>query len=244
MATMPKDELDNGGQFNRTLTLGLVDSVGSAIVRGEYQGRPFPTEAELSKEHGISRSVTREAIKMVTAKGLLGARPKIGTFVQPEENWNLFDTDVLRWLMEQKLSRSLLRQFNELRMTVEPQAAAWAARRATPAQVTAILSGLTRMREAADGNGDPLAADIDFHVAVLRASGNPFLSQFRDIVTTALRTSIRVTNRQAGGKACIGDHEAVYVAIAAGKPEVASEAMAKLIGDVLDYLDRSPTAGD
>lgn len=244
MATMPKDELDNGSQFNRTLTMGLVDAVGSAIVRGEYQGRPFPTEADLSKEHGISRSVTREAIKMVTAKGLLGARPKIGTFVQPQENWNLFDTDVLRWLMEQKLSRALLRQFNELRMTVEPQAAAWAARRATPAQVTAILSGLTRMREAADGNGDPLAADIDFHVAVLRASGNPFLSQFRDIVTTALHTSIRVTNRQAGGKACIGDHEAVYLAIASGKPEAASEAMGKLIGDVLDYLDRSPAAED
>lgn len=241
---MPKEELEAGGQFNRTLTLGLVDAVGSAIVRGEYHGRPFPTEAELSRDHGISRSVTREAIKMVTAKGLLGARPKIGTFVQPEENWNLFDTDVLRWLMEQKLSRALLRQFNELRMTVEPQAAAWAARRATPAQVTAILSGLARMREAADGNGDPLAADIDFHVAVLRASGNPFLSQFRDIVTTALRTSIRVTNRQAGGKECIGDHEAVYTAIAAGKPDAASAAMAKLIGDVLDYLDRSPATED
>jgi len=240
MATRPRDDLDNGSESGRTLTLNLVDAVGRAIVRGEYHDRPFPTEADLSREHGISRSVTREAIKMVTAKGLLGARPKIGTFVQPEESWNLFDIDVLRWLMEQKLSRALLRQFNELRMTVEPQAAAWAARRATPAQVTAILSGLNRMRDAAEGNGDPLAADIDFHVAVLRASGNPFLSQFRDIVTTALHTSIRVTNRQAGGKACIGDHEAVYNAIAAGKPETANQAMVKLIGDVLDYLDRSP----
>lgn len=240
MATWLRDDPDYGGESGRTLTLNLVDAVGSAIVRGEYQGRPFPTEAELSKEHGISRSVTREAIKMVTAKGLLGARPKIGTFVQPEESWNLFDIDVLRWLMEQKLSNSLLRQFNELRLTVEPQAAAWAARRATPLQVTAIHSGLTRMREAAEGNDDPLSADIDFHVAVLRASGNPFLSQFRDIVTTALRTSIRITNRQAGGKACIDDHAAVYNAIAAGKPDVASEAMAKLIRDVLDYIDRSP----
>jgi DNA-binding FadR family transcriptional regulator len=240
MATRLRDDPDFGSEFGRTLTLHLVDTVGSAIVRGEYQGRPFPTEAELSREHGISRSVTREAIKMVTAKGLLGARPKIGTFVQPEESWNLFDIDVLRWLMEQKLSSALLRQFNELRLTVEPQAAAWAARRATPAQVTAILSGLTRMREAAEGNDDPLSADIDFHVAVLRASGNPFLSQFRDIVTTALRTSIRITNRQAGGKACIEDHAAVYNAIAAGKPDVASAAMANLIEDVLDYIDRAP----
>jgi DNA-binding GntR family transcriptional regulator len=59
-------------------------------------------------------------------------------------------------------------------------------------------------------------------------------------VATALRTSIRITNQQAGGKACIGDHEIVYTAIAAGHPEAASEAMAKLIGDVLDYIDRSP----
>lgn len=242
MATRPNDEWDSGNQFGRTLTLNLVDAVGGAIVRGEYEGRPFPTEADLSKQHGISRSVTREAIKMITAKGLLGARPKIGTFVQPEESWNLFDIDVLRWLMEQKLSNALLRQFNELRLTVEPQAAAWAARRATPAQVTAILSGLNRMRQAADGNGDPLSADIDFHAAVLRASGNPFLSQFRDIVTTALRTSIRITNRQAGGKACIDDHEAVYNAIATGKPEAASKAMAKLIQDVLDYINCSPAA--
>ncbi|UZK67897.1 FadR family transcriptional regulator [Sphingomonas sp. M1-B02] len=240
MATKPIDELDGVSQFAQTLTRNLVDTVGAAIVRGEYEGQPFPTEAELSKTHGISRSVTREAIKMVTAKGLLIARPKVGTFVQPEESWNLFDVDVLRWLMEQKLSNALLREFNELRMTVEPHAAALAARRATPAQVTAIGLGLTHMREAAEGNGNPLSADIDFHVAVLRASGNPFLSQFREIVTIALRTSIRVTNQQAGGKACIGDHEAVYMAIAAGKPELAREAMAKLIGDVLDFINRSP----
>jgi len=240
MATMAREELDEGSQLGRTLTLCLVDTVGRAIVRGEYTGQPFPTEAELSKHHGVSRSVTREAMKMIAAKGLLAARPKLGTFVQPQENWNLFDVDVLRWLMEQKLSKSLLRQFNELRLTVEPQAAAWAARRATPAQVTAILSGLRRMQDAAAGTDDPLAADIDFHVAILRASGNPFLCQFRDIVATALRTSIRVSNRRGGGKACIGDHEAVYQAIAAGQPDVASAAMAKLIDDVLDYLDLSP----
>ncbi|MFV0625296.1 FadR/GntR family transcriptional regulator [Sphingomonas sp. ac-8] len=223
----------------RTLTLDMVDALGRKIVRGDYADAAFPTEAELTKEHGVSRSVTREAVKMVTAKGLLRAKPKIGTFVQPLDHWNLFDVDVLRWLMEQKLSRALLRQFNEMRLIVEPQAAAWAARRATPAQVTAILAGLKRMQAAAEGRDDALDADIAFHVAVLRATGNPFLSQFRDIVATALHASIRVTNRQAQGKACIPDHEAVYQAIAAGEPQRASEAMAKLIEDVLAYLNRA-----
>ena len=238
-ASRSKVQFANASDFGRTLTMTLVDAVGGAIVRGEFSGRSFPTEAELSKEHGISRSVTREAIKMITAKGLLAARPRVGTFVQPEENWNLFDIDVLRWLMEQKLSPGLLRQFNELRLTVEPQAAAYAARRASPMQVTTILSSLNRMRAAAEGNGDPLSADIDFHVAILRASGNPFLAQFRDIVTTALQTSIRITNRQAGGRACIPDHQAVYEAIASGDSAAASMTMTKLIGDVLDYLNLS-----
>lgn len=240
-ASHPKVQLANACEFGRTLTMTLVDAVGGAIVRGEFSDKPFPTEAELSKEHGISRSITREAVKMITAKGLLAARPRVGTFVQPEENWNLFDIDVLRWIMEQKLSPGLLRQFNELRLTVEPQAAAYAARRASPAQVTSILTSLNRMHAAAEGDGDPLSADIDFHVAILRASGNPFLAQFRDVVSTALQTSLRITNRQAGGRACIPDHQAVYEAIAAGDPSAASKAMMKLIGDVLDYLDRSRT---
>jgi DNA-binding FadR family transcriptional regulator len=241
MATMPRDEDEEGGTQGRTRTLDLVDVLGSAIVRGEFASKPFPTEAALSQQHGISRSVTREAVKMITAKGLLGARPRVGIYVQPEESWNLFDTDVLRWMMEQNLSRGLLRQFNELRMTVEPQAAALAAKRATPAQVTAIRAGLERMQAADQGEGDMLSADIAFHIAILRASGNPFLSQFRDLVATALRTSIRITNRQAGGRVSLPDHEAVYTAIGTGDSRAAQAAMAKLIGDVLDYLD-SPRA--
>src|SRR3546814_6476871 len=93
-----------------------LEALGRAIVVGDYKTRPFPTEAELAKTHDVSRSVTREAVKMLTAKGLLGARPKQGTFVQPEGNWNLFDTDVLRWLLERRSSISLLRQFNDLRI--------------------------------------------------------------------------------------------------------------------------------
>src|SRR3546814_15943341 len=126
--------------------------------------------------------------------GLLGARPKQGTFVQPEGNWNLFDTDVLRWLLERRSSISLLRQFNELRIAVEPQAAKLAATRATPPDVAAIGAGLHRMREAEIGRDDTIDADIEFNVEVLYASGNTFYEQFRDVVGTALRTPIRLTN--------------------------------------------------
>ena len=88
------------GELGRNLTFGLQEVLGRAIIVGDYADRPFPTEAEIVKQHGVSRSVTREAVKMLGAKGLLSARPKQGTFVRPQEAWNLFDIDVLRWLLE------------------------------------------------------------------------------------------------------------------------------------------------
>jgi DNA-binding FadR family transcriptional regulator len=226
-----------GNNLGRNLTFGLLEAVGRAVVVGEYQDRPFPTEAELAKQYGVSRSVTREALKMLAAKGLLGARPKQGTFVEAHERWNLFDTDVLRWLLDRKPSVELLQQFNELRIGVEPQAAALAAKRARPAQVEAISAGLNRMRDAEKGLDNALEADIEFHVAILRASGNPFYIQFKDIVATALRASIRFTNRVAGKTASISDHAAVQSAIAAGDEQRAHDTMYRLIDDVIVLIE-------
>jgi DNA-binding FadR family transcriptional regulator len=216
----------------------LLEALGRSIVVGEYRNRSFPTEAELAKIHQVSRSVTREAVKMLSAKGLVSARPKQGTFVQPESKWNLFDSDVLRWLLERRTSIALLREFNELRVSVEPQAAKLAATRAAPSSVAAVGAALQRMRNAEEGRDQTLDADIAFHIAVLQASGNPFYAQFSDVVETALRTSIRITNRIAGRSAAIGEHAAVYEAIAAGLPEKAEQAMRALIENVLRLIER------
>ncbi|RDE06167.1 FadR family transcriptional regulator [Sphingomonas aracearum] len=224
-------------QLGRNLTYGLLDSLGRAIVTGRFDEEAFPTEAELARQHGVSRSVTREAVKMLTAKGLLSARPRQGTIVQPTGSWNLFDTDVLRWLLERKFSIVLLEQFNQLRVAIEPEAAALAARFAAPDDIGRISAGLERMEAAERGADDTLEADIAFHVAVLRASGNPFYAQFRDVVTTALRTSIRFTNRIKGRTASVAEHRAVRDAIAAGDGGAARAAMRTLIGDVLDLIE-------
>lgn len=227
------------GELGRNLTFGLQEVLGRAIIVGEYGERPFPTEAEIVKQHGVSRSVTREAVKMLGAKGLLGARPKQGTFVRPHEAWNLFDTDVLRWLLERKSSLALLRQFSELRIAVEPAACGLAARSATAAQQSAITAGLERMRNADRGDDDGLDADIAFHIAILRAANNPFFSQFRDVVSTALRTSIRFTNRPSGRSASIADHAAVHDAILSHDEEGARAAMESLIDKVLMLIEKS-----
>ena len=220
----------------RNLTYALLDSVGKAIVVGAYDANPFPTEADLAKQYEVSRSVTREAVKMLTAKGLLVARPRKGTSVQPTRAWNLFDPDVLRWMLERKFSLDLLRQFNELRIAIEPMAAMLAAETADAAGLAEIEVGYQRMVAAEAGDDDPLEADIAFHIAVLEASANPFYAQFRDVVKTALRTSIRFTNRFKGRTASLPQHRAVLTAIQARDGEAARAAMQALIEDVMALI--------
>lgn len=230
---MTKMETVGGG---RNLTYALHDAVGKAIVTGHYDHVAFPTEADLARQYAVSRSVTREAVKMLTAKGLLVARPRKGTTVQPPRAWNLFDPDVLRWMLERKFSLDLLRQFTELRIAIEPMAASIAARTASPEGVAGIVSGYQRMVAAEAGDDDPLEADIAFHIAILEASANPFYAQFRDVVVTALRTSIRFTNRFKDRTASLPQHRAVLTAIEAHDPVAARAAMAALIEDVMALI--------
>jgi DNA-binding FadR family transcriptional regulator len=225
-------KLHASGPTGRNLTYGLLDALGKAIVTGRYDHASFPTEADLAREHAVSRSVTREAVKMLTAKGLLTARPRKGTTIQPPASWNLFDADVLRWLLERKFSLQLLRQFTELRIAIEPAAAALAARAADPAGIAEIAAGYARMAAAEAGDDDPLEADIAFHIAILRASANPFYVQFQDVVETALRTSIRFTNRFKGRTASLPQHQAVVTAIEARDQHRAHDAMTDLIAEV------------
>jgi DNA-binding FadR family transcriptional regulator len=227
------EEIGRGDAGTRNLTFGLLETLGRAIVTGAYESERFPTEAELATQHAVSRSVTREAVKMLTAKGLLTARPRKGTTVQPPSCWNLFDTDVLRWLLEREFSLDLLRQFSELRIAIEPEAAALAARKADPESVAAIEAGYARMEAAEAGADDALESDIAFHIAILEACGNPFYRQFRDVVETALRTSIRFTNRFKGRTASLPAHHAVLAAVRARNPDGARSAMAAIIGEVM-----------
>src|SRR5919205_2584581 len=165
MSSVEREGKGGGRGAARNLTFGMLDELGKAIVTGAYETERFPTEAELAVRHGVSRSVTREAVKMLTAKGLLTARPRKGTSVLPSSSWNLFDPDVLRWLLERKFSLELLRQFSELRIAIEPAAAALAAAAADEAGRAAIAAGYERMVAAEAGDDDPLEADIAFHIA-------------------------------------------------------------------------------
>jgi DNA-binding FadR family transcriptional regulator len=224
--------------LGQNLTSSIVQDLGVAIVTGTYSDRnPFPVEAQLCRQYGASRTALREAVKMLTAKGLLGARPRQGTWVQPESKWNLLDPDILGWLLERKFSAALLTEFTEVRLAIEPLAAALAARAAGPEDKQAVRDAIERMRAAERGEDDPLASDIAFHVAVLRASRNRFYAQLTELTATALRFSIRTTNRYKGVQlASVADHKRVADAIIAGRPAVAAEAMRKMIQEALDLI--------
>src|SRR5580698_6995074 len=127
----------------QSLTHQITHKLGIAILTGVYSAdNPIPFEADLCREYNASRPVLREAVKMLTAKGLLGARPRRGTWVQPEDRWNLLDPDVLGWLLERKFSMALLIEFTEIRLAVEPGAAALAAGQAGPDEKAAIRTAI------------------------------------------------------------------------------------------------------
>ncbi|MDM3870060.1 FadR/GntR family transcriptional regulator [Porticoccus sp. W117] len=225
----------------QNLTQTIVQELGKDIVTERYTAeQPFPIEAELCETFDASRTVLREAVKMLTAKGLLSARPRQGTRVQPEEHWNLLDPDVLSWLLERKFSLPLLAEFAEMRLAIEPMAAGLAAQSASAEQLADIEKAVKRMEAAEAGLDDPLDSDIAFHVAVLNASGNRFLTQFHQMISTALKFSIRFTNSLKGVRiASVAAHRSTYEAIKSGHHKKAKQLMAAMNQEALDMFRKA-----
>ncbi|QUD90333.1 FadR/GntR family transcriptional regulator [Phenylobacterium montanum] len=232
------DDVFEQGRRGGSLTYDLAESVGRSIIAGEFRDG-FPTEGELAKRLGVSRNIIREVVKILSAKGLLSARPRQGTVIEPESRWNLLDPDVLRWLLNREFSVDLLIAFAEARLAFEPHAAAMAARRADAAGRAAITKAIDGMRTSITGHGDRIAADVAFHVAVLEASGNPFFRELRELVNTALRVSMRHTYRIKDPAITLGQHEQTAEAILAGDAEGAYLGMQRMMLDVLSLLPQS-----
>lgn len=221
------------------LTHQLTHDLGMAIVQGVYPvGQGLPSEADLCLQYDVSRSATREAVKMLSAKGLISSRPKQGIRVLPESNWNMFDTDVLRWILSSKPSLSLLKEFTQVRVALEPQAAALASVTATYAQLEEIDKALARMVDADQGLDDPLEADIAFHTSILIASNNRFFVQLTEFISTALRVSIRYTNRIKGVPgADVKKHADILDSIKSRNPEKAKLAVVTILEEALELIE-------
>jgi DNA-binding FadR family transcriptional regulator len=239
-----EERRDSGRSRGPYLIYSVVDQLGRDIVVGEYgEANPFRGEAELAAKIGVGRSVLREAVKILGAKGLLTGRPRHGTWVQSEEHWNLLDPDVLRWLLERKFSLQRLMQFTEVRLAIEPIAAGLAASNPDPGALQPIEKAIRRMEAAESGDDDPLDSDIAFHVSILRASGNPFFLTLQDLVSSALKTSIRLTNQMKGVRlADVALHRSVFDAIEARNAKLARSRMEALIMSAIDLIKQTMEA--
>jgi DNA-binding FadR family transcriptional regulator len=170
---------------------------------------------------------------------LIGQRPRVGTYVHPEDRWDLLDSEVLTWILDRRFSYSLVREFLEVRIGIEPAAAALAAVNATDGEKDLLKQKLEKMKGAINGHFDPVAADIAFHSTILEISHNRFYHQLTPIVETALRFSIRVTNKAKGALADYDAHEKIYKAIRSGSPEASAKACRDLIREALALVVRS-----
>lgn len=226
----------------------VVRKLGSAILDGTFDaGDRLPNEETLQQMFGVSRTSVREAVKFLSAKGMIESRPRLGMVVRRPEAWSLLDPEVLAWQQDGLDGDTLLiRSLLEARMAVEPMAAALAAERATASDIAAIEAGYRGMQANFKTDIDACCeADLAFHRAVIKASGNIIFRHMAAMIGTALGASFRLT---AGLADCfarsVPGHGAVLEAIRERDPDGARERMQTLVQYACDDLEPTLTLLD
>jgi DNA-binding FadR family transcriptional regulator len=215
----------------RRLHGAIARKLGVAIVSGQYApGATLSGEVAFSEALNVSRSAYREAVQVLTAKGLVESRTKAGTRVLPRHRWNLLDPDVLAWAFAGEPDTQFVRDLFELRAIVEPAAAALAAERRDQADLRSLKESLARMRRHTLATEQGRAADRDFHLAILLATKNAALQVLGAGIGAAVNWTTHFKQRsRALPRNPIPDHARVYDAIAAGDATVATRAMRVLV---------------
>lgn len=216
----------------------VAEAIGIRIVRGDYApGSVLPNEAQWAIDFNVGRSVIREAIKILMAKGLLTSRPKVGSRVEPKEFWNLLDRDVLAWWSASLDSEMVLRALQQFRRIIEPEAAALAAERRSDAEMAAISQACREMATATT-LPDRTLADMRFHLGILKASGNDLLVPLGGLIDSALGNLFMLITREAGDiHSAQTLHDKIEKAIAARKPKAARQAVHKLLDNSDAMID-------
>lgn len=217
-----------------------VDFLGEAIIAGRYAvGASLPPEPVLGETLGVSRTVVREAVKSLIAKGLVSTGPKVGTRVLPSDQWNWFDPDVIAWQAKTGLTPEFLRSLQELRRIVEPASVRLAAERATDADIAQLEAAFAGMTQAVKKGGDYVTYDLRFHLGLLTACRNPLLIQMSKALAALLRTSFELSTSKKGGAAnSLPLHRAVLDAVIAHKPAKAEKAILALIDGASEDIDQ------
>lgn len=226
---------DNEGRRKdlRSSHAQVVDKLGLAIIRGDYEiGSILPGDKKLEQQFGVSRTVLREATKTLAAKGLISARARVGTWVEPREKWNMMDSDILDWHFKDGTNEQLLMHLSDACLSIVPHAAQLAAKSAS-SDVVERLNNLLGQLGSKDLTVDEMSKiDSSFHLAILEASDNPIMQSAGSMVKSALsgfyNYTISFVDREILDRV-IEDHRKVVKAIEDHDEDSARTAMENMI---------------
>ncbi|MGE0219819.1 FadR/GntR family transcriptional regulator [Mycolicibacterium sp.] len=223
----------------------LLTALGTAIVAGKYPPGQVLTLEGVSADHGVSRSVAREAIRVLESMGMVASRRRVGITVQPSHRWNVFDPSLIRWRLDSGDRAAQLTSLSELRRGFEPAAAALAARRADPHQCRIMAAAVSDM-VVHGRSGDLeayLVADKIFHRTMLEASGNEMFRALDGVVAEVLngRTHHGMMPDRPN-PAAIALHDEVARAIRLGDPDAAERAMRAIIDEAASAVATDASA--
>jgi len=220
----------------RSLFSHVVEDLGLRILRGDLRpDGPFPKEADLEVEFRASRSVIREAVKTLAAKGLLESRPRTGTRVLPPVHWTLLDAQVLGWRYSTAPPAQFFAELFEVRLMIEPEAAVLAAQRATDEDLAEIRAAYEAMADASRANAPGIEADVRFHCSILAAAHNPLLLQMGRLIAAGLLISHRFCSESF--EIFLAMHAAILDEIEAKNADAARSSTRRLLLESRDFLN-------
>jgi len=229
----------------------IVQELGHMIVAGDLAVGELLVPEAIAERYGVSRTVVRETLRVLEAKGLISARPNVGTRVRPVADWNLLDPDVIMWRAHAPNDlRRQLRELLELRGAIEPLAARLAARNVSADGRAVLAAAYGSMRAAADAQDFSAftKADVQFHGALLAASGNGMLDRLSAVVAAALRArgDLFPLAREVSPEA-LALHGQLLDAVGAGDEDAAEQIMRGLLREadhnIADTLGEANNGG-
>jgi GntR family transcriptional regulator, galactonate operon transcriptional repressor len=220
----------------------LANFIGRDIVAGVFEENSLlPNEAVMRARYAVSRTALREAYSKLTAKGLVSARPKVGTSVRARTNWNMLDQDVLVWHLQTVPAEEIASDLYELRRMIEPGAAELAAEIRTQEDMEKIDAAFEKMKTNSTVEADLVEADFGFHLAILNATRNPFINAFSALIKAAMVSTFELSWRGAEviKEQRLAQHGEVAEAIRAQTPAVARKRMETLLDDSIEDVSEA-----
>jgi DNA-binding FadR family transcriptional regulator len=224
----------------RTNHSQVVHKLGLSIVSGEFAiGEILPGDVDLVQRFKVSRTILREAMKTLAAKGMVAPKARIGTRVTPPDQWNMFDSDVLSWHFEAGVSEDFLLHLYDIRLAFEPFGASLAATRATEKDLVQLATFAAEMGNPSNSKEKRAFADMNFHILITEMSGNPFMRTVGALIKAALAGIFRMSNPEADPReiaAVSRSHLQIVDALRSGDPVLARRQMETVIETGRDQI--------